>query len=159
MKNYEIDLNYKPVDLSIWCSVVRNKRKKKGFDNVSTFTMYILFLTRTYINPHSYYKIEQGKQEPSLSQFFAINLVLFDDFIPPRDILELCMSDELKTVEANIRNHNDKRFLVPDEWLKQNTYFLNKRIEDSEQEKNTEASPKLKEKFAKLFKGLIIGVS
>ena len=150
---------FEPVDFDLWALCIRKKRREKGFEKARDFVIYLQFQTRTKLNLQSYYKIEQGKQEPTLTQFMAINLVLFGDFQPSNEIMQLCISEKWKTVKDKINRQTDSTFgherLVPEDWAVENLESLNELYkQDSDDERPENASTHTKASKFNLPEGL-----
>ena len=147
---------FESFDFTSWSSLIRTKRKKKGFDNASEFAIYVFLLTRVDIATQTYYKIEQGKQEPSVSQFMAINLALYGDFMPPKNIFDLCVNETWLTIRERINNPNEEALLVPDKWADENSQILEDKIKGYEVNNMIEdlAFNKEKYKFLNKYKGI-----
>ena len=88
--------NFKPIDYGLWAIFIRDKRKKMGYTSSKDFAKIVSLNTGVKIKEQSYYKIEQGRQEPTANQFFAINLFIFNALLPPEQILSNIISDEWK---------------------------------------------------------------
>lgn len=120
----EQEQEFIPYDLDLWRMHVRNQRKKMGYDKATHFVQTLWLRTRIKINVQTFYKIEQGKQEPSITQFMAINLALFNNEIPSHDIHNHCMCEEWKEVKELTNNPNTDDLtdylIVPSKWAIEN---------------------------------------
>ena len=120
-------LDFDTFDSALWGGIIKVKRKKLKLTSVSDFVEQIWLRTRVLITVNTYYKVEQGKQEPTLKQFMAINFIIFKSFFPPDDVMHLCLSGEWEQLEQ-LKDDNEQ--IVPDEWAKQNyDYFKSKFVE------------------------------
>lgn len=72
--------------------IVKNARKKAGYDTAEQFAKSLYRRTRIHVCREAMYKIEQGRQKPKVLQFQAINLALFGN--PQPSEIEQCYSKE-----------------------------------------------------------------
>ena len=107
-------------DFGLWCAVLRNQRKKIGFDKASDFTAALWDRVRVKMTPATFYKIEQGKQEPSLTQYMGINLLLFNDFTPTPEIYQLCICEEWKETKEILNDEEEREIIVANDWAIEN---------------------------------------
>ena len=119
--------DFEPWDGVLYGSLVKNARKKAGFANVESFTAGIYRKTRVYISRDVYYKLEQGRQTPSIVQFMAINITLFDIPMPTNIALPCICPEWLGIVESGGE--------IPGQWREENTRAL------EEQKGRTFATP------------------
>ena len=97
------------LDLFTWCSLIRARRVKLGYRKAGDFCDYVYSLTLTEIKTQTFYKLEQGSQSPLVEQFFAINLACYGSLMPPKKILNCCISDNWKELLNDNEHHVDAR--------------------------------------------------
>ena len=93
---------FKPFYLDVWAALVRNRRKKMGFDRAEDFTEMLWLTTRLNISPQTLLKIERSEQEPSITQFMGINLFIFGNVFPSKEMMQICLSSEWKLLRDEI---------------------------------------------------------
>ena len=76
-----------------WREAIRTQRKNLGIPNAETFVDLYNYKTNDTMKKNTYYKIEQGGQSTSLQQFFGINLTLFGNIMPPKKIINTCLTE------------------------------------------------------------------
>lgn len=115
-----------------WRDAIKARRKELNIPNAAKFVETLWLKTRVKMHENTYYKIEQGGQKPSLLQFFSINIVLFDDIVPPKKILSGILSREWVEV-INRCNYAKKvgyvNVVVPEDWGYNNFHSLNEEVE------------------------------
>lgn len=112
--------DFEPFDWDIYGAIVRMTRRKRGYKNFQQFSDAIYRRTRKPIAPNVLKRIEQGRQEPTASQFMAINLSLFKEFAPTQNDksdLAKCLSDEWRFCIDFADNKNGG---TPGEWRLEN---------------------------------------
>ena len=77
-----------------WREVIKARRKELKIPNAAKFVEILWLKTRVKMQKNTYYKIEQGGQKTSLLQFFSINIVLFDDIVPPKNVMSTLLAPE-----------------------------------------------------------------
>lgn len=106
--------NVRPFDLVLYGAIVRSERGKAGCKTTADFSAMIYRRTRLEVSKDALYRIEQGRQQPTLEQFMAINLALFGELYPRlgSSVLDSCPSR--KWVEY------DRNEEIPSEWKAEN---------------------------------------
>ena len=106
------DDEFEAFDWNFYGAIVKNARKRQGYKTAQSFSDTIWRRTRYAVSRDSVYKIEQGRQVPDAMQFMAINIALFKEPFPVKQ-LGPCYSSEW----SDLLDHNG---LVPREWAVQN---------------------------------------
>ena len=89
-------------DFGIWSAIVKRKRKDRGYVTAEDFSNKIESETKVHISVQTLYKIEQGKKEPSLLQFWAINIVIYGQLMPFDEITNICFTNEGKEILEHV---------------------------------------------------------
>lgn len=105
-------------DWATWAAIVRNLRKKQGYSAAEDFARRVWLETRVKLTRETIYKIEGGKQQPTVEQFWAINLMLFGTLMPDEKILALCLSGEWSALADCVGRGEHE---IPDAWRRENT--------------------------------------
>ena len=66
----------------IYGSIVKKGRMKEGYERASDFAKAVTEETGVVLTRDVLYKIEQGKKVPSVTQYAAINSMLFGERFP-----------------------------------------------------------------------------
>lgn len=103
-------------DFEKYGSLIRRKRLSMGYQTGKDFSRGIYLRTRFHISDQSLYKIEQGKQEPTLVQFLAINLALFQSPFPGETTYQGSISPCLLGGWEYIEKNEE----ISDEWKREN---------------------------------------
>lgn len=114
---------FNPYDLDLWRMYVRNQRKRMGYDKATHFVQTLWLRTRVKINVQTFYKIEQGKQEPTIAQFMAINMALSNHELPDEEIHKRCLCREWQQIKTLNEDNNDTlnyEQKIPPLWAEQN---------------------------------------
>ena len=106
-----------PFKEKVWCNAIKNRRMELGYDKASEFVRTLWYETRVKMHVQSYYKLEQGNQHPTISQFMAINLVLYNDYFPPKEVMQECVSEDFAYVKECLHSsEKDLKCIVPEVW-------------------------------------------
>ena len=94
---------------------------KNGYKNMDDFARGLWLRARIKIGKETLYKIEQGKQPPSVETFFGINLVLFGEFLPEK-LFCFSVCDEWKAIDKYTADYFflDCEPFVPYKWAEEN---------------------------------------
>ena len=106
----------------LWVRIVKTKRKSMGYISVIHFVRTLTWRTRVWFSTGVYYKIEQGKQNPSLEQFMAINLVIFGTMFPPEKDMKNLVAKEWWEIE-NLQSDPESELMVPKAWAYENYMY------------------------------------
>lgn len=80
-------------DLDTWRMLVKHERIRAGLHSVRLLSQEIKNETGLDVNHHTLYRIEQGRQEPTCDQFFAINATLLRDIWPDENkVFRTCIN-------------------------------------------------------------------
>lgn len=108
---------FKPWASVVYGSLVKDARRKAGYVKAEDFGRAVWRRTRVYLSRDVMYKIEQGRQDPTVVQFMAINLTLFGAPVPSRVTMP-CICPEWIEIAANDGG------AIPPEWMEENTRKL-----------------------------------
>ena len=114
----------------LWVGIVKTKRKSMGYISVFHFVRALTLHTRVCFSIGVYYKIEQGKQKPSLEQFMAINLVIFGTMFPPEKDMKNLVAKEWWEIE-NLQSDPESELIVPKAWAYENYMYSRDYEEES----------------------------
>ncbi len=126
------------IDWNVYGALVRNARMKSGFKKIEEFVNALWFRTRVKVGKDTLYKVEAGKQAPSVEVFFGINLVLFGTYLPER-LFNISVCDEWKQISSKYDRDgfNSIDPYVPHHWRYENL----KDVENSWNEGTNEDVP------------------
>ena len=106
------DEEFEAFDWTVYGAIVKSTRKRIGYKTAQSFSDTIWRRTRVTVSRDSVYKIEQGRQIPDALQFMAINIALFQDPFPDKQ-LGACYCIEW----GDLLDHDGQ---IPEEWAVQN---------------------------------------
>lgn len=77
------------IDWKMYGSLIRMKRKEAGYVKADGFVNDLYDKTGLKLHVQSYYKIEQGKQVPTVEQFLSLNQMIYGNPLP-ESVFEVC---------------------------------------------------------------------
>ena len=83
-----------PFEYDVWGAFIRNKRKNLGFIKADEFCKHIQDTLNYYITPQTLLKIERGDQQPSITQFIALNLICDDTPFPSNEMMNVLLCNK-----------------------------------------------------------------
>ena len=104
---------FEPWSSQLYGAMVKNARKRAGYSTAQAFSDSIFRRTRVYISRDVLYKIEQGRQNPDIAQFMAINLSLYGAPVPSKVTMP-CICPEWVEIASNGGE-------IPPSWRRANT--------------------------------------
>ncbi len=109
------------IDWNVYGALVRNARMKSGFKRIEAFVNALWFRTRVKVGKDTLYKVEAGKQAPSVEVFFGINLVLFGSYLPEK-LFGIAVCDEWEKISSKYEKDGFDSFqpYVPHHWRREN---------------------------------------
>lgn len=119
------------IDWNVYGALMRNTRMKNGYKNMDDFARGLWLRARVKVGKETLYKIEQGKQPPSVETFFGINLVLFGEFLPEK-LFSFSVCDEWKAIGKYTEDYffSSCEPYVPSRWAEENRAELQENPEN-----------------------------